>query len=167
MANITLKGNSIHTSGQLPVVGSKAPGFKLVKMDLSEAELSAYAGKRKVLNIFPSVDTGTCATSVRKFNERAAGLPNTVVLNISADLPFAQSRFCGAEGIKNAETLSTFRSPFADAYGLKITDGPLAGLCSRAVVVLDESDKVLYVEQVGEIANEPNYEAAAQALNVR
>ena len=165
MANITLKGNTIHTSGNLPAVGTQAPEFKLVKTDLSEVTLGAYVGKRKVLNIFPSVDTPTCAMSVRHFNKDAAGLKNTVVLNVSADLPFAQKRFCGAEGIENCENASTFRSSFAKDYGLQIVDGPLAGLCSRAVVVLDEKNKVLYVEQVGEIANEPNYANALAVLN--
>lgn len=167
MATITLKGNAVSTSGQLPAKGSVAPDFKLVRSDLSEVTLQSYAGKKKVLNIFPSIDTGTCAMSVRKFNQEAGALSNVAVLNISADLPFAQSRFCGAEGIKNAEALSTFRSPFATDYGLKITSGPLAGLCSRAVIVLDEQNKVLYTEQVGEIANEPNYASALQALNNR
>lgn len=164
MATITLKGNPIHTSGDLPKTGSQAPAFKLVKADLSEISLANYSGKKKVLNIFPSVDTGTCATSVRKFNQEAASINNTVVLNISADLPFALARFCGAEGIKNADAASTFRSSFANDYGLKITDGPLAGLCSRAVVVLDEENRVLYTEQVPEIANEPNYAAALSSL---
>lgn len=164
MAKITLKGNPVNTSGQLPNVGTVAPQFKLVRGDLSEVALENYAGKRKVLNIFPSVDTGTCATSVRTFNKQASDLRNTVVLNISADLPFAQSRFCGAEGIKSVETLSSFRSSFAKDYGLLIQDGPLAGLCSRAVIVLDENNKVLYNEQVSEIVNEPNYAAALQSL---
>lgn len=164
MATVTLKGNPFHTSGTLPAKGSNAPDFKLVKGDLSEVSLAHYAGKRKILNIFPSVDTGTCAMSVRKFNEQGAKLSDTAVLNISADLPFAQARFCGAEGIKNAEALSSFRSSFATDYGLKLTDGPLAGLCSRAVVILDKDNKVLYTEQVGEIAQEPNYEAALAAL---
>ena len=164
MANITLKGNAIHTVGELPSVGAKAPEFTLVRSDLSEVTLGTYSGKKKILNIFPSVDTGTCAMSVRKFNSEAGALGNVAVLNISADLPFAQSRFCGAEGIKNAEALSTFRSSFASDYGLKLKDGPLAGLCSRAVVVLDEENRVLYTEQVGEIANEPNYAAALGAV---
>ncbi|MGZ3768571.1 MAG: thiol peroxidase [Bdellovibrio sp.] len=164
MATITLKGNTIHTSGNLPAIGAQAPDFKLVRTDLSEVTLESYTGKRKVLNIFPSIDTGTCATSVRKFNQEAAGLPNTIIINISADLPFAQGRFCGAEGIKNAEAASTFRSSFVKDYGLQIVDGPLAGLCSRAVVVLDEKNRVIYTEQVGEIAQEPNYEKAIQSL---
>ncbi len=164
MAKITLKGNSINTCGDLPKVGAKAPGFRLVGSDLSEKTLDDYQGKKKVLNIFPSIDTGTCAMSVRQFNERASKFPNTVVLNISADLPFAQKRFCGAEGIKNVETLSAFRSAFSKEWGLEMTDGPLKGLCSRSVVVLDEQNKVLYTEQVSEIANEPNYDAASEAL---
>lgn len=165
MATITLKGNAVHTSGELPKKGANAPDFNLTKLDLSNASLANYAGKRKVLNIFPSVDTPTCATSVRKFNEKAAALKNTVVLCISADLPFAQKRFCGAEGIQNVESLSTFRSSFAKDYGLEIADGALKGLCSRAVVVLDENNKVLATEQVSEIANEPNYDQAIAALN--
>ncbi len=162
MAKITLKGNAINTNGILPINGTTVKNFTLVKNDLSEATLDSYAGKKKVLNIFPSLDTPTCATSVRAFNKEASDLPNTVVLNISADLPFAQARFCGAEGINNTETISTFRSTFADDYGLNIIDGPLAGLCSRAVIILDETNNVLYTEQVGEIVDEPNY---ANALN--
>lgn len=165
MANITLKGNPVNTVGNLPAVGANAPEFRLVKTDLSEVTLQSYAGKKKVLNIFPSIDTATCAMSVRKFNQDAAKLANTVVLNISADLPFAQKRFCGAEGINNAEALSTFRGTFAQDYKVLITDSVLKGLCSRAVVILDENNKVLYTEQVQEIANEPNYENALKALN--
>lgn len=165
MASIKLKGNPINTSGNLPQVGSTGPNFKLVKSDLSEVDISAFAGKKKVLNIFPSIDTGTCAMSVRQFNKEASNLKNTVVINISADLPFAQKRFCGAEGITNTETLSSFRSTFAKDYGLQIQDGPLAGLCSRAVIVLDENNKILYTEQVSDIVNEPNYENAIKALN--
>jgi thioredoxin-dependent peroxiredoxin len=164
MAKVTLKGNPFNTVGELPSVGSIAPDFKLVKQDLSEATLANYAGKRKVLNIFPSVDTPTCATSVRKFNEKAAVLKNTVVLCISADLPFAQKRFCGAEGIANVESLSSFRGSFAKDYKVEMADSPLKGLCSRAVVVLDEHNQVLHSEQVSEIANEPNYEAALAVL---
>ena len=164
MANILFKGNPAHTSGELPKVGSKAVDFKLVKNDLSETSLATYAGKTKVLNIFPSVDTGVCAASVRKFNVEAAKLPNTVVLNISQDLPFAQKRFCGAEGITNVETLSAFRSKFSDDYGLRLTDTPLAGLCSRVVIVLSGDDKVLYTEQVADITSEPNYEAALKSF---
>jgi thioredoxin-dependent peroxiredoxin len=167
MSTITLKGNPVHTAGDLPKTGTTAKDFHLVKSDLSETKLADYTGKKKVLNIFPSVDTPTCATSVRKFNQKAASLPNTVVLNISADLPFAQKRFCAAEGIQNVETLSTFRSTFAKDWGVQITDSPLAGLCSRAVVILDENNKVLYTEQVAEIANEPDYDKALTALNNR
>src|SRR3984957_16527559 len=164
MANIKFKGNPAHTSGELPKVGAKAPNFKLVKNDLSEASLESYAGKNKVLNIFPSVDTGVCATSVRKFNAEVSKAPNTVVLNISMDLPFAQKRFCGAEGITNVETLSAFRSSFGKDYGLMMTDTPLAGLCSRSVVVISADDKILYTEQVADITSEPNYEAALKAV---
>jgi len=163
MAKITLKGNPFHTSGDLPAVGAGAPAFRLVAQDLSEAQLGTYAGKTRVLNIFPSVDTPVCATSVRRFNEQASKLPNTVVLNISADLPFAQKRFCGAEGLANVVTLSSFRSDFASAYGVKITDGPLAGLCARAVVVIGPDGKVRHSELVPEIAQEPNYAAALAA----
>lgn len=165
MATVTLKGNPIHTSGELPKVGAKAPGFKLTRNDLSEVTLDAYKGKRKIVSIFPSLDTPTCAMSVRKFNEKAAALNNTVVLNVSADLPFAQKRFCGAEGIKNVETLSAFRSTFAKEWGVQFADGPLAGLCSRSIVVLDENDKVVYTEQVKETASEPDYEKALKSIH--
>ncbi|HAZ12550.1 MAG: lipid hydroperoxide peroxidase [Bdellovibrionales bacterium GWA2_49_15] len=164
MASITLKGNKISTLGNLPAVGSTAPAFKLTKTDLSDVTLETYKGKRKVLNVFPSVDTPTCAASVRKFNVEASSLPNTVVLCISADLPFALKRFCGAEGINNVEALSTFRSTFAKDYNLQIADSVLAGLCSRSVIVLDENNKVLYAEQVPEIAQEPDYTKAVQTL---
>ena len=164
MAQITFKGSPVSTIGELPAKGSSAPGFTLVKQDLSETVLADYRGKRLVLNIFPSIDTGVCAMSVRKFNEKAAALKNTVILCVSMDLPFAQSRFCGAEGIKNVVTASAFRSAFGDHYGVTIADGPLAGLLSRAVVVIGESGKVLYTEQVPEIAQEPNYDAALAAL---
>jgi thioredoxin-dependent peroxiredoxin len=165
MAKITFKGNPANTSGNLPKVGSTVTDFHLVKSDLSEVGLAAYAGKKKVLNIFPSIDTGTCAMSVRKFNERAAGLTNTVVLCISKDLPFAQKRFCGAEGITSVETLSAFRSTFAQDYGLELLDTPLKGLCSRAVLVLDENNKVIYAEQVADIVNEPNYQSALATIS--
>ena len=165
MASITLKGNPVTTVGQLPEKGSTAKDFKLVKGDLSEASLQNYSGKIKVFNIFPSVDTGTCAASVRRFNQEAAKLHNTVVLNVSADLPFAQARFCGAEGIKNVEMLSSFRSTFGKDWGLQMTSSPLAGLLSRAVVVLSPDNKVLYTEQVPEIAQEPNYGNALAAIN--
>lgn len=165
MASITLKGNSIHTSGELPKIGSKLANFNLVKTDLSIATLSDFEGSKLVLNIFPSVDTGTCASSVRKFNETAANLENTKVLCISRDLPFAQNRFCGAEGIENVINLSDFKDgSFGKANGLDIVDGPLAGLNSRAIIVLDTDGTVLYTEQVSEIADEPNYEAAIAVL---
>lgn len=165
MATVTLKGNPIETCGSLPANGSAAPAFTLVKTDLAETGLGQYAGKKLVLNIFPSIDTPTCATSVRKFNQQAADLPNTQVLCVSADLPFALSRFCGAEGIANVATASTFRNPeFGQAYGLTLTTGPLKGLLARAVVVIDEQGKVKHTELVSEIANEPNYEAALAAL---
>jgi thiol peroxidase len=165
MSQVTLKGNPVQVDGQLPVVGRHAPAFSLVAKDLSDATLASFNGKRKVLNIFPSVDTPTCATSVRKFNEKASQLDNTVVLCISADLPFAQARFCGAEGLNNVVTLSTMRGhDFLKHYGVAVASGPLAGLAARAVVVLDEQDEVLHTELVGEIANEPNYDAALKAL---
>lgn len=165
MSQVTLKGNPVQVDGQLPAVGNKAPAFSLVAKDLSDSALASFGGKRKVLNIFPSIDTPTCATSVRRFNEKASQLDNTVVLCISADLPFAQARFCGAEGLDNVVTLSTLRGhDFLKNYGVAIASGPLAGLAARAVVVLDEQDKVLHTELVGEIANEPNYDAALKAL---
>ena len=145
-------------------MGSTAPDFALVKTDLSEAKLSSYAGKKKVLNVFPSLDTATCATSVRTFNKKAASLTDVVVLNVSKDLPFAHKRFCSAEGIEGVENLSAFRSSFAEQWGLGFQDGPLQGLLSRAVVVLDENNKVLYTEQVTETANEPNYDAALKSI---
>lgn len=161
MATITLHGNEIHTLGTLPAPGKAAPAFTLTNSDLGETRLSDFAGKKAVLNIFPSIDTGVCAESTRRFNAAASKLKNTVVLCISADLPFALSRFCGAEGLDNVKTLSSFRNPeFATSYGLGISDGPLKGLLSRAVIVLDESGKVVYNEQVPEIAQEPNYDAA-------
>lgn len=165
MANITLKGNPIDTIGELPAVGKAAPAFTLVAADLSEITLSSLSGKRVVLNIFPSIDTGTCAMSVRKFNTEASGLDNTVVVCVSADLPFAAARFCGAEGIENVKTGSTFRSPeFGKDYGVTVTTGPLAGLLSRSVVVIDEAGKVLYTEQVHETTEEPDYEKAMAVL---
>ena len=164
MAQVTLKGNPIHTVGELPAKGSTAPDFTLTKGDLSDVHLADFAGKKKILNIVPSLDTSTCATSAKKFNDAAKKMPNTVFLTISADLPFAQSRFCGAEGIEQIVTLSQMRSrEFGKAYGVEITDGPIAGLLSRAVVVLDESNTVVYTEQVPEIAQEPNYDAALAA----
>lgn len=165
MASITLGGNPINTLGELPKVGSKLADFKLVKSDLSTASLTDFTGKKLVLNIFPSIDTGTCATSVRKFNETAAKLDNTAVLCISRDLPFAQKRFCGAEGIENVVNLSDFQEGnFGKDNGLEIVNGPLAGLHSRAIIVADENGTVLHTEQVAEIANEPNYEAALAVL---
>lgn len=165
MATVTLKGNPIHTNGDLPAVGSTAPAFKLTGADLGDKSLSDYAGKRKVLNIFPSIDTPTCAMSVRQFNQRANSLSNTVVLCISADLPFAQKRFCGAEGLSNVVTLSEMRDRhFSKDYGVLLQDGPLAGLMARSVVVLDENNRVLHNELVGEVAHEPNYDAALKAL---
>ena len=165
MASITLGGNPIHTNGDLPKTGNKAPEFSLTKNDLSTVTLADYAGSKLVLNIFPSVDTGTCAASVRKFNESASKLENTKVLCISRDLPFAQARFCGAEGLANVESLSDFRDGnFGKNYGLEIADSAFAGLHSRVVIVLDENGLVKYSEQVPEIANEPNYEAALASL---
>lgn len=163
MASVTLKGNPVQTAGELPHKGSAAPGFQLVKGDMSEAKLADFSGK-KVLNIFPSIDTPVCATSVRTFNQRAASKPGVTVLNISADLPFALRRFCAAEGLQNVETLSAFRSSFGRDYGVQMTSGPLSGLCARAVVVLDENNHVIHSELVPEIAKEPNYEAALAAL---
>jgi thiol peroxidase len=165
MASITLKGNAINTSGELPTVGSKLSDFKLVKNDLSIASLADFAGKKLVLNIFPSIDTGTCAASVRKFNESAGKLNNTNVLCISRDLPFAQNRFCGAEGLENVINLSDFQTgDFGKTNGLEIVNGPLAGLHSRAIIVVDENGTITHTEQVGEIVDEPNYEAALAAL---
>jgi thiol peroxidase len=165
MATVTLKGNPVDVAGTLPAVGTAAPAFTLTAGDLSDVGLAAFAGKKKILNIFPSVDTPTCATSVRKFNEKAAARDGVAVLCISADLPFAQKRFCGAEGIEGVANLSTFRNPgFAEAYGVKLASGPLAGLTARAVVVLDENDLVLHSELVAEIADEPNYDAALAVL---
>lgn len=165
MAEITLKGNKINTVGNLPEKGTKAPDFKLTTVELSHKILSDFLGKKVILNIFPSIDTGTCAMSVREFNKKAAGLENTVVLCISKDLPFAQARFCGAEGIENVVMLSDFTTgSFGKAYGLEIIDGPLAHLHSRAIIVLDENGEVVYTEQVPEIADEPNYDAALNAI---
>ncbi|MGK4568389.1 thiol peroxidase [Flavobacterium sp. 3HN19-14] len=165
MSSVTLGGNPVKTSGELPKTGTTAPDFKLVKDDLSEVSLADFAGKKLILNIFPSVDTGVCATSVRKFNEKASGLENTTVLCISRDLPFAQKRFCGAEGIENVITLSDFKTgSFGKDYGLELLDSKLAGLHSRAVVIIDEKGKVTYTEQVADIANEPDYDAALASL---
>lgn len=166
MATVTLKGNPVNVNGTLPARGQTAPDFQLADAKRNLLSLADFAGKRKVLNIFPSIDTPTCATSVRTFNKQASNLNNTVVLCISADLPFAQSRFCGAEGLESVVTLSTFRdtAKFAKDYGVQIADSSLAGLCARAVVVLDEHNKVLHSELVAEIADEPNYDAAITAL---
>lgn len=164
MATVTLKGNPFETAGSLPAVGSTAPSFELVKTDLSVTSLADYKGAKLVLNIFPSIDTPTCATSVRKFNESASSLKGVNVLCVSADLPFAAARFCGAEGIDNVDTGSSFRSTFGQDYGLVFTTGPLVGLLSRAVVVLDEDGQVVYTEQVAETADEPNYDAVLAAL---
>ncbi|VGO22356.1 thiol peroxidase [Pontiella sulfatireligans] len=165
MASITLKGNPVSTVGELPAVGSAAPAFGALKTDLSECALADLAGKKVVLNIFPSIDTGVCAASARHFNQEAGALENTVVLCVSADLPFALGRFCGAEGLEDVVPVSVFRNPeFGTGYGATIADGPLAGLLSRAVVVIDAAGKVVYTEQVPEITEEPNYEAALAAL---
>lgn len=165
MAKITFKGNPLHTSGDLPARGAQAPDFKLTKTDLSDVGLKDFAGKKKILSLTPSLDTGVCATSAKKFNEAVSGLGDVVLLNISADLPFAAGRFCESNGLKNVVALSTFRSPdFAKAYGVGIIDGPLAGLTARAVVVLDAQNRVLHAELVPEIAQEPNYAAALAAV---
>ncbi len=165
MSTVSLGGNPVNTSGDLPAVGSDAPAFSLTKGDLSPLTNADFAGKRIVLNIFPSVDTPTCASSVRKFNEAASGLENAVVVCVSADLPFAQGRFCGSEGLSNVVTASSFRSAdFGSTYGVTLTDSVLQGLLARAVVVIDENGKVAHTELVAEIANEPNYDAALAAL---
>ena len=165
MATITLKGSPIHTKGNLPPKGQKAPSFKLVNADLEEVNQSDLKGKKLVLNIFPSLDTSVCATSVRKFNEQASKLNNTVVLCISKDLPFAHKRFCSTEGLNTVVSLSGFRdSSFGDTYGVEITSGPLVGLYSRAVVVVDENGTVIHAEQVPEIAQEPDYDTAIKVL---
>jgi thioredoxin-dependent peroxiredoxin len=165
MAKITFKGNPVATSGDLPKVGSQAPDFTLTKVDLSPVQKKDLTGKNVVLNIFPSIDTGVCATSVRKFNQEAANLPNTVVLCVSKDLPFAQKRFCGAEGIDKVQTASWYKGPdFGKDYGVTMTDGPLAGLFARAVVVVDATGKVVHTELVPEIAQEPNYAQAIAAV---
>ena len=164
MATVTLKGNAIETVGTLPAVGSDAPPFKLVKSDLSEVSLGDFKGKKLVLNIFPSLDTSTCATSVRTFNKKAAEIDTAEVLCVSMDLPFAAGRFCGAEGIDKVTTASGFRSTFGDDYGVKFVTGPLTGLYARSVVVVDESGKVVYTQQVKETVDEPDYASALAAL---
>lgn len=165
MSTVTLKGSPVEVNGLFPQKGATAPEFTLTDANLNEVSLASFAGKRKVLNIFPSVDTGVCAASVRHFNADAAKLSNTVVLCISADLPFAQARFCGAEGLDQVITLSTFRhSEFREEYGVKLSTGPLAGLCARAVIVLDENNQVLHSQLVAEITTEPNYEEALAVL---
>lgn len=164
MATTAFKGNPVTTSGELPAVGSTAPAFDLVGSDLAPVTSESLAGKRVVLNIFPSLDTGVCAQSVRTFNEKAADLTDTTVVNVSADLPFAHKRFCADEGIENVSTGSTFRSDFATDYGVKMADGPLAGLCARSVVVLDGEGKVIYTQLVDEITTEPDYDSALAAL---
>ncbi|WP_263603660.1 thiol peroxidase [Chryseobacterium sp. PET-29] len=161
---ITLKGNEVHTIGKLPEIGSTIRDFALVDSGLQVKTLENFSGKKKVFNIFPSIDTPTCASSARKFNEEASALEDTVVINVSKDLPFALGRFCAAEGLNNVETLSDFRSNFGDDYEVTITDSPMKGLLSRAVIITDADNKVVYTEQVSEIADEPNYEAALAAL---
>jgi thiol peroxidase len=166
MAKITLKGNEIETAGSLPAIGSAAPDFTLVKTDLSEVSLKDFGGKTVVLNIFPSIDTGVCAASTRRFNTEAGNQANAVVLCVSADLPFAHGRFCEAEGLKDVVPVSVFRSAaFGKDYGQTITTGPLAGLLARAIVVVDSDGKVKYTEQVPEIGQEPDYEAALGSIN--
>lgn len=165
MSEVTLQGSTVHVDGSFPSTGSQAKPFTAVDKNLADQSLAAFAGKRKVLNIFPSVDTGTCAASVRRFNTLAGSMDNTVVVCISADLPFAQARFCGAEGLDNVTMLSLMRGrAFLNDYGVALADGPLAGLAARAVVVLDEHDKVIHAQMVGEIADEPDYDAALAAL---
>ena len=166
MAQITLHDNPINTIGSLPAINTKAPAFQLTNTDLSDASLNDFAGKRVVLNIFPSIDTGVCATAVRRFNAEAEKLENTSVLCISADLPFAQARFCGAEGLDRVISLSAMRDrKFGEDYGVTIIDGPLAGLFSRAVVIVDENGNIIYTEQVPEITQEPDYETALKSLS--
>jgi thioredoxin-dependent peroxiredoxin len=165
MATVTLRGTPVQTSGELPAKGSKAPDFKLVNPDLKDVSLGDFAGKKKILNIYPSVDTPVCATSTRKFNEKAGAFKDAVVICIAADLPFAFRRFCAAEGLSNVQTLSTMRGrEFAKNYGVELTTGPMAGLLARAIVVLDPDNKVLHTELVPEIAQEPNYDAALKAV---
>lgn len=165
MAKITFKGSEVNTIGELPAKGAAAPAFTLVKSDLSEVSLGDLSGKKVVLNIFPSIDTGVCAASVRRFNKEAAGLPNTIVLAVSADLPFAAGRFCTTEGIDNVHPASVYRNAeFAKDYGVLMIDGPLKGLLARSVVVIDENGKVIYTELVPEITQDPNFDAAIAAV---
>lgn len=164
MAKITLAGNPINTLGELPKIGEYAKNFTLVATDLSEKNLSDFSGKKLVLNLFPSIDTGICSASARRFNQETASLENTIVINISKDLPFALSRFCAAEGLENILTLSDFRGSFSKDYEVEILDGPLKGLISRAVIILDKTGKIIYTEQVPEIKQEPNYESALSVL---
>lgn len=164
MAETAFKSTPVHTSGDLPSTGAQAPAFDLVGTDLGAVTSGDFSGSRVVLNVFPSIDTGVCAASVRRFNEIAAGLENTRVLCVSQDLPFAQARFCGAEGIENVTTASAFRASFGEDYGLALVDGPMAGLLARAVLVIDESGTVTYTELVPEITTEPDYDAAVAAL---
>ena len=164
MTKITLKGNDINTKASLPTLNSKAVDFTMIKNDLSEVNLYSFKEKYKILNIFPSIDTGTCAMSVRTFNKQATDLGNTIILNISLDLPFAQKRFCGAAGIDKVIVASLFRSNFLQEYPLDIIDGPLKGLCSRAVIIINDKNEVIYTEQVSEIGNEPNYAEALKVL---
>lgn len=164
MASITLHGNAVNTIGNLPEVGTDVKNFELINVDLNAKTNKDFSGKRVVYNIFPSIDTGICAASARKFNEEASQLNNTVVINVSRDLPFALSRFCAAEGLDNVETLSDFRGSFGEDFGVTMSDSPMQGLLSRAVIVADENGKVIYTEQVPEIAQEPNYDNALNAL---
>lgn len=165
MAAITLKGTEIHTNGELPKVGDKAPDFRLVDTDLNDRSLADFQGRKKLLNIFPSIDTPVCAKSTREFNAKAGELGDTVLLMIAADLPFAMGRFCGAEGLDHVRTLSMMRDKrFAEDYGVLIQDGPMSGLAARAIVCLDGDDRVLHTELVPEIAQEPDYQAALEAL---
>lgn len=165
MATTALKGTPIQTNGDLPAVGSAAPDFLLVATDMSEKTLADFAGKKKILSINPSYDTPVCQTATRTFNERAAGLGNVAVLMVSADLPFAQKRFCAAEGIEKVIPLSTFRGNFLEDYGVELMDGPLKGVSARAIVVLDENDKVVHAEMVPDITQEPDYDAAIAAVS--
>jgi thiol peroxidase len=166
MAQITFKGKAVNTIGNLPPIGQQAPNVKFTLKDLTDADLNQYKGKKILINIFPSLDTGVCATSVRKFNQEASSLDNTIVLCISADLPFAQNRFCAAEGLNNVITASVFRhAEVGEKFGVRMLDGPLAGLLSRAVVVLNSDHEIVYTEQVPEITEEPNYAAALKSTS--